>query len=179
MRPFGHSRSDLTVASHRRREHFGSRTTICFRSLDRQDTFVNVQAHVVHKVRLNERTLDPGDVVDGRLHLTGLEDENVLTVEALMAYSHDGEGLHRAVDPEDDQVYTYAMTFLAGAPRIFACFDQPDLKAPYRLTSPPPTSGSYWATVGRSVRRQDGGPSPRPSRCRRTSPRWWPVPTTP
>ncbi len=50
-----------------------------------------------------------------------------------MAYSHDGEGLHRTVDPEDGRAYVYAMTFLDAAPRVFACFDQPDLKAAVRL----------------------------------------------
>ena len=50
-----------------------------------------------------------------------------------MAYSHDGEGLVRHVDPSDEQVYVYAMSFLDAAPRWFACFDQPDLKGPLRL----------------------------------------------
>ena len=50
-----------------------------------------------------------------------------------MAYSNDGEGLHRHVDPADGLVYLYAMSFLDAAPRWFACFDQPDLKAPVSL----------------------------------------------
>ncbi len=132
---------DLTRGS----EHFASRTEIAFRSLDRQDTFVDIHAHEVRTLRLNTRSLDPADVVDGRLILTGLEDDNVLTVEALMSYSRDGEGLHRAVDPEDKQAYVYAMTFLPGAPRIFACFDQPDLKAPYRLSVIAPDD---WVVLG-------------------------------
>ncbi len=132
---------DLTRGS----EHFGSRTVIDFRSLDRQDSFVDVQAHEVDTIRLNERSLDPADVVDGRLRLVGLEDDNTLTVEARMAYSHDGEGLHRAVDREDKQAYVYAMSFLPAAPRIFACFDQPDLKAPYRVSV---TAPEDWTVLG-------------------------------
>ena len=50
-----------------------------------------------------------------------------------MAYSADGEGLHRHVDPADQKTYLYAMSFLAAAPRWFACFDQPDLKSTYEL----------------------------------------------
>ena len=63
--------------------------------------------------------------------LTGLQADNELVVAASMLYSHDGEGIHRAVDAADGLVYTYAMSFLDAAPRIFACFDQPDLKAPH------------------------------------------------
>ena len=62
-----------------------------------------------------------------------------------MAYSHDGSGLHRAVDPEDGRPYLYAMAFLEAAPRIFACFDQPDLKAIFRLKVRTPTD---WTVVG-------------------------------
>src|SRR5436305_1757154 len=51
-------------------------------------------------------------------------------IEAVMAYSHDGTGLNRHVDVADGRPYVYAMSFLDAAPRWFACFDQPDLKAP-------------------------------------------------
>ena len=48
-----------------------------------------------------------------------------------MPFRNDGEGLHRSVDPADGQHYVYGMSFMDAAPTIFACFDQPDLKAPY------------------------------------------------
>ena len=51
-----------------------------------------------------------------------------------MAYSRDGQGLHRAVDPADGEHYVYGHLFLDAGPRVFACFDQPDLKAPYAVT---------------------------------------------
>ena len=63
----------------------------------------------------------------------GLRPDNELVVDAAMAYSHDGEGLHRHVDPADGRTYLYAMSFLDAAPRWFACFDQPDLKAPVTI----------------------------------------------
>ncbi len=132
---------DLTRGS----EQFGSRTEVAFRSLDGSPTFLDLQAAEVTSITLNGTTLDPGQVDDGRLALDGLADANTLVVEALMAYSHDGEGLHRAVDPEDKQAYVYAMTFLPAAPRIFACFDQPDLKAVYRVSVTAPTD---WIVLG-------------------------------
>ena len=68
-----------------------------------------------------------------------------------MRYSRDGEGRHRAVALEDDRAYVYAMSSLAAAPRIFACFDQPDLKAPYRVavTAPPD-----WTVLGNGAAEQ-------------------------
>ncbi len=126
-------------------EVFHSRTTIEFHSRDRQDTFLDLAPVELCSVRLNQRSLDVTELRDARLHLSELDDDNVLTVEARMAYSHDGEGLHRAVDPEDGRAYVYAMTFLPAAPRVFACFDQPDLKAPYRLTVRAP---EQWLVLG-------------------------------
>ena len=59
-----------------------------------------------------------------------------MRIVGTMAFSPDGEGLHRHLDPVDQKTYLYAMSFLDAAPRWFACFDQPDLKATYALASP-------------------------------------------
>ncbi len=131
--------------------HFWSRTFVEFHSRDHQETFVDVAPAELLDVHLNERRLDPAELRDGRLHLRELGDDNVLVLEALMAYSHDGEGLHRAVDPEDKQAYLHAMTFLPGAPRIFACFDQPDLKATYRVKVKAPAD---WIVLGNGAATQ-------------------------
>jgi aminopeptidase N len=138
---------DLTRGS----DNFGSRSEIAFRSLDGSATFLDVQAAEVLSVTLNGAAIDVGAVDDGRLALDGLAEHNTLVVEALMAYSHDGEGLHRAVDPEDKQAYVYAMTFLPAAPRVFACFDQPDLKGIYRVSVTAPTD---WIVLGNGAAQQ-------------------------
>ncbi|MET0694405.1 MAG: aminopeptidase N, partial [Propionibacteriaceae bacterium] len=62
-----------------------------------------------------------------------------------MAYSSDGEGLYRHVDPADQRTYLYAMSFLAAAPRWFACFDQPDLKSRYEIRVQAP---AHWTVLG-------------------------------
>ena len=138
---------DLTCGS----DNFGSRSEITFRSRDGSSTFLDVQASEVLSVTLNGSPIDVGLVDNGRLTLDGLAAQNSLVVEALMAYSHDGEGLHRAVDPEDKQAYVYAMTFLPAAPRVFACFDQPDLKAIYRVSVTAPTD---WIVLGNGSAQQ-------------------------
>ncbi len=126
-------RLDLTAGD----RHFDSLTTIRFRT-DRPgaSTFADVSAHEVRAATLNGAPIDltiAYDAAAGRLRLDGLAGTNELVVDAVMTYSHDGEGLHRHVDPADGRAYTYAMSFLAAAPRWFACFDQPDLKAPVAL----------------------------------------------
>ncbi|HEX5542687.1 MAG TPA: aminopeptidase N [Micromonospora sp.] len=126
---------DLTGAGDR----FRSTTTIRFRAEPGAATFVEVRPAQLISVRLNGAPVDPALLDDNRLALTGLAADNTLTVEAEMAYSNTGEGLHRFVDPADGQTYLYAMSFLDNAQRIFAAFDQPDLKASVILsvTAPP------------------------------------------
>ncbi|PSK63726.1 Aminopeptidase N [Micromonospora sp. MH33] len=120
-------------------ERFRSTVTIRFRATPGAETFAEVKPHRLLGVRLNDRDLDPALLEDNRLPLTGLAATNTLTVSAEMAYSNTGEGVHRFVDPADGETYLYAMSFLDDVQRIFAAFDQPDLKAPVTLavTAPP------------------------------------------
>ncbi|MEH1128113.1 aminopeptidase N [Micromonospora sp. CPCC 206061] len=119
---------------------FRSTTTIRFRAArPGASTFVEIKPTTLVAATLNGVQLTPAMVDGNRLPLAGLAARNALTVEAEMAYSNTGEGLHRFVDPVDGETYLYAMSFLDQAQRIFACFDQPDLKAPVTLsvTAPP------------------------------------------
>ena len=77
----------------------------------------------------------PAEAFDGE-HLTlGLsEGDHVLEVSAVMRYSRTGEGLHRFVDPTDDRTYLYSQFEVADARRMFATFEQPDLKATFQFT---------------------------------------------
>ncbi|GAA3577292.1 aminopeptidase N [Microlunatus spumicola] len=123
---------------------FGSRTVIRFAS-DVDTTFVDFAGEELLSATLNGRPLDLATWQRARIPLTGLQADNVLEVEGRMAYSSDGEGLHRHVDPADGQTYLYAMSFLDAAPRWFACFDQPDLKARYAFTVTAPPA---WTVLG-------------------------------
>ncbi|MER7892300.1 aminopeptidase N [Micromonospora sp. NPDC094482] len=126
-------------------ERFHSHVTIRFRATPDTATFAEVKPAKLLAVRLNGDDLDPDALDDNRLPLTGLRAENTLVVEAEMAYSNTGEGMHRFVDPADGETYLYAMSFLDDVQRIFAAFDQPDLKAPVTLavTAPP-----EWTVAG-------------------------------
>jgi aminopeptidase N len=124
---------------------FISRTTIRFTVHHRGDTFLDVKPKQLLAVRLNGAPVDVALLEDGRLPLRDVDGDNELVVEAVMGYRTDGEGLHRALDPADGLHYTYAMSFLDAAPSVFACFDQPDLKAPYTFHVRTPTD---WVVVG-------------------------------
>ncbi|HEX9043436.1 MAG TPA: aminopeptidase N [Candidatus Limnocylindrales bacterium] len=127
-------------------ETFPSRSLIRFTSSrPGSATFVDLIAPRVLRVVLNGRELDPGQVFDGRrIGLTGLAAENELLVEADCLYMHTGEGIHRFVDPVDGARYLYSDYEPADARRVFACFDQPDLKAPFALAV---TAPAGWEVV--------------------------------
>jgi aminopeptidase N len=127
-------------------ELFGSRTVIRFACrAPGASTFVELSPRVLHRAVLNGRALDQAALADGRLTVTGLAAENVLEVEATMAYRRDGQGLHRSTDPADDEDYVYGHLFLDAAPTVFACLDQPDLKAPYTVRVAAPAG---WTVLG-------------------------------
>ncbi|MFF8634627.1 aminopeptidase N [Streptomyces pilosus] len=126
---------------------FRSVTTVRFRCAEPgASSFADLIAPGVTAVSLNGRDLDPGQVFDGsRLLLEDLAAENELVVDAQCAYSRTGEGMHRFVDPEDGEVYLYTQYEPADARRVFANFEQPDLKAPYRFEVRAPEGWTVWS----------------------------------
>ncbi|HEX2419559.1 MAG TPA: aminopeptidase N [Micromonosporaceae bacterium] len=125
---------------------FGSTTVIRFRcEQPGARTFVELKPVRLHRAVLNGDLVDPATLDANRLCLTGLATDNELIVEADMAYSRSGEGLHRFTDPVDGEVYLYAQSFLDDAQRIYACFDQPDLKARYRVSVTAPVEWTVLA----------------------------------
>lgn len=123
---------------------FDSMTTVCFSSTG-GSTFIEIKPVRLLSASLNERRLDGDSLRHGRLPLATEPGDNVLVVEAEMPFRNDGEGLHRNVDPVDAKTYLYAMSFMDAAPTIFACFDQPDLKAPYTFHVRAPQA---WTVIG-------------------------------
>jgi aminopeptidase N len=94
-------------------------------------TFIDLDAVELQEVVLNGTTLDVKDTPDGRIQLSDLQASNELVVKATCEYSKTGTGLHRTVDPVDKEAYTYTQFEPFDAHRVFACFDQPDLKATF------------------------------------------------
>jgi aminopeptidase N len=108
-------------------------------------------------VVLNGEVLDPAKVSDGlRIQLPNLASENELVVVAAGKYTNTGEGLHRFVDPVDGEVYLYTQFEVPDSRRMFAVFEQPDLKATFSFNV---TAPSYWKVVSNS-------PTPEPHELR-------------
>jgi aminopeptidase N len=119
---------------------FGSTTTIRFTcSEPGASTFADLVGAEVHEITLNGTAIDPAAAyVDSRIQLDGLAAENELVVRADCTYSRTGEGLHRFVDPADGRVYLYSQFEVPDARRVYATFEQPDLKSvfTFNVTAP-------------------------------------------
>ncbi|MFF0003979.1 aminopeptidase N [Streptomyces tibetensis] len=113
------------------------------------ESFIDLVAPAVHEVTLNGDSLDPAEVfADSRIALPGLlQGRNILRVVADCAYTNTGEGLHRFVDPVDEQAYLYTQFEVPDARRVFASFEQPDLKATFQFTVKAPEG---WTVVSNS-----------------------------
>ncbi|WP_282071816.1 aminopeptidase N [Janibacter hoylei] len=134
---------------------FGSVTRIHLTAAADGQTFVDVKPETLHHAQLDGVELDVTSLREGRLPLAVTAGEHVLEVDATMAYSHDGEGLHRATDPADGEDYVFSHLFLDAAPAVFACIDQPDVKAPYAVCVKAPQE---WQVIGNGAAQiADGG----------------------
>ncbi|MCU1433243.1 MAG: pepN [Actinotalea sp.] len=135
---------DLTTGP----DTFASTTVVRFTATDGASTFIDLIAPHVREVVLNGTDLDVGEVfADSRIALAGLAAENELRVVADCAYMNTGEGLHRFVDPVDDEVYLYSQFEVADSRRVFAVFEQPDLKATFSFAV---TAPAHWTVISNS-----------------------------
>ena len=150
---------DLTVGD----TTFASVTEVAFTAEGATSTFVDLIAPQVRAITLNGVDLDPEKIYDGaRIALTGLAASNTLVVVADCAYMNTGEGLHRFVDPVDKAVYLYTQFEVIDARRMFACFDQPDLKAIFAFNV---TAPDDWEIISNS-------PTPAPQSVSTGTARW-------
>ena len=126
---------------------FPSTSVVRFSAVPGTSTWIDIVAARLRRAVLNGVDLDLATFTGTRLPLPGLASDNVLRVEADCLYMRSGEGLHRFVDPVDDSVYLYSQFEVADARRMYACFDQPDLKAEFALTV---TAPAEWQVVSNS-----------------------------
>jgi aminopeptidase N len=141
---------DVTVDE----REFDSVTTVRFNCAQPgASTFIDAMTASVSEIVLNGERLDAAALSDGvRIQLPNLASENELVVHARGIYSNSGEGLHRFVDPVDGEVYLYTQFEVPDSRRMFAVFEQPDLKATFQFSV---TAPDYWQVVSNS-------PSPAP-----------------
>ncbi len=137
---------------------FGSVTTVSFRcAAPGASTFIDLTAPAVHEIVLNGVRVDPGNFDGNRVRLDDLAERNELRVAADCAYSRTGEGLHRFTDPADGGVYMYSDLETFDAHQIYACFDQPDLKAAFQLEV---TARPGWQVISNMAPATQDEPAP-------------------
>ncbi|MBD3688884.1 aminopeptidase N [Nanchangia anserum] len=113
---------------------FLSRTRVSFDATPGSATFVDLIADEVTSITLNGTDVDVSAWEDSRISLTNLAEHNTLEVTANCVYMHTGEGMHRFTDPLDKRDYVYTQFEVPDARRVFAVFEQPDLKATFAFT---------------------------------------------
>lgn len=141
---------DLDLGGAQEGGTYRSVTTVRFACAEAgAETFIDLVAPAVHEVVLNGKALDVAVVFrDSRIALHHLrEGDNELTVTADCEYTNTGEGLHRFVDPVDQQAYLYTQFEVPDSRRVFASFEQPDLKATFRFTV---TAPEGWTVISNS-----------------------------
>jgi aminopeptidase N len=145
---------DLTGGSDR----FRSRSAVRFRC--RQPgagVFADLHAASARRATLNGAGLDlQGGYRDGRLALPRLAEDNVLVVDAEFAYASAAEGLHYVTDPADGSPFLFSKSSSGGASRIYCCFDQPDLRAPFTVSVRAPAGWTCLANAP-ELKRPAGG----------------------
>jgi aminopeptidase N len=156
---------DVTVSE----ETFTSNTTVKFAANSvGASTFIDAITAKVHRIVLNGKELDAAAVSDGvRIQLEDLQLENELVVETDAHFMNTGEGLHRFVDPVDNEVYLYSQFEVPDARRMFVVFEQPDLKATFQFTI---TAPNHWKVVSNQ-------PSPEPTVAGESKATWKFAPT--
>jgi aminopeptidase N len=138
---------------------FRSTTVVTFTCREPgSETFIETAAATVHSATLNGRPLDlTGFSAEKGLALTGLAAENTLAVSADFAYSASGQGLQRSLDPVDKEIYLYSQFETADAQRVYAAFDQPDLKSVFTWHATVP---AHWTVLSNmpAEREEPAGP---------------------
>ncbi|MFV0463703.1 MAG: aminopeptidase N [Nostocoides sp.] len=150
---------DLTTGD----DTFATTSAVVFTATAGAATFIDFIGDAVLRITLNGVDLPVAELVDdARITLPDLAEHNELEIEATGRYMNTGEGLHRLVDPVDQEVYLYSQFEVSDARRMFPVFDQPDLKATYAFTV---TAPDHWQVLSNS-------PSPTPTPVRPGVARW-------
>jgi aminopeptidase N len=105
---------------------------------------VDITADAITEATLNGRRIDTSGFTGKRLQLPPVAAANELRIVAECVYMRTGEGLHRFTDPVDGETYLYTQFETFDAHRMYACFDQPDLKATFRFSVDAP---QHWVIV--------------------------------
>jgi aminopeptidase N len=126
-------------------ETFSCFASIDFKAQENSNTWIDLVSPIVESVWLNGEELNVKEVFNGtRIQLRNLKPENKLKIKAQCSYMNTGEGLHRHIDPVDNEVYIYTQFEVPDCRRVFPVFEQPDIKGVLNLTVKAPTK---WTVI--------------------------------
>jgi aminopeptidase N len=126
-------------------ETFSCFASIDFKAQENSNTWIDLVSPLVESVWLNGEELNVKEVFNGtRIQLRNLKPENKLKIKAQCSYMNTGEGLHRHIDPVDNEVYIYTQFEVPDCRRVFPVFEQPDIKGVLNLTVKAPTK---WTVI--------------------------------
>ncbi|MGA0082823.1 MAG: aminopeptidase N [Candidatus Nanopelagicales bacterium] len=126
-------------------ETFSCFASIDFKAQENSNTWIDLVSPLVESIWLNGEELNVKEVFNGtRIQLRNLNPENKLKIKAQCSYMNTGEGLHRHIDPVDNEVYIYTQFEVPDCRRVFPVFEQPDIKGVLNLTVKTPTK---WTVI--------------------------------
>ena len=129
-------------------ETYSCVASINFDAKNGAETWLDLISPLVDSIWLNGAELKVSEVFDGtRIKLANLKEKNSVQVKANCSYMNTGEGLHRHIDPVDNEVYIYTQFEVADSRRVFPVFEQPDIKGTLALTV---TAPSKWTLISNS-----------------------------
>ena len=129
-------------------ETYSCVASINFDAKNGAETWLDLISPLVDSIWLNGAELKVSEVFDGtRIKLANLKEKNSVQVKANCSYMNTGEGLHRHIDPVDNEVYIYTQFEVADSRRVFPVFEQPDIKGTLTLTV---TAPSKWTLISNS-----------------------------
>ncbi|WP_437592477.1 aminopeptidase N [Sorangium sp. So ce1000] len=142
----GNARYELSLELSRGARGYRGEAIACFDVRGHGDTFIDFRGRRIERIEINGAPVEPV-WSDCRILLPGklLAPETRLRVVYENDYDHTGDGFHHFRDPEDGEDYLYSDLEPFSAHRVFPCFDQPDIKASYRLSV---TAPEDWEVLG-------------------------------
>ncbi|MFT4245445.1 MAG: aminopeptidase N [Micrococcaceae bacterium] len=142
---------------------FRSETTVKFSAVPGKATFIDAITDKVHSITLNGKELDPAKYADNvRIQIPETEEENELKIVTDAIYTHSGEGLHILTDPADNETYVYSQFEVPDSRRVYAVFEQPDLKSKFTFSVRVP---DHWKMISNA-------PTPKPEKLGDGTARW-------
>lgn len=123
---------------------FPVRAEITFAAKAGRSTFIDAITSKVRSIELNGEPVDTSAADGVRIQLPALAEKNILVIDADFMYTNTGEGLHRFVDPVDQEVYLYSQFEVPDSRRVFPVFEQPDLKAEFEFVV---TAPAHWQVI--------------------------------